>query len=95
MMVFDCFRPKKGSPEDQQLYCDAHRKPGTPGSGSSMSKEPESTMDLFDLIARTQNSRIDDQRCELPGAIQVSQNFFFFYNLEGDALAPMFWCFAM
>ena len=69
-MVFDCFRPKKGGSPDDQLYCDAHRKPGSP-PGSGMSREPENTMDLFDLIARTQNSRIDDQRCELPGAIQV------------------------
>lgn len=68
-MVFNCFRPKKGGSPEDQLYCDAHRKPGSP---PDMSAESDNPMDLFDLIARTQNSRIDDQRCELPGSIQVS-----------------------
>ena len=58
-------RPKKGM--EDRLFCDAHKINGLE------SKESENTMDLFDLIARTQNSRIDDQRCELPGSIHVSE----------------------
>jgi len=61
-----CFRPKKNG-TDEAIYCDSHRK--TPATASV--RESDNTMDLFDLIARTQNSRIDDQRCELPGVIQV------------------------
>lgn len=63
---------------DDQLYCDVHKKQQTlPGNGTSASNNDfsaastQNTMDLFDLIARTQNSRIDDQRCELPGLSQV------------------------
>ncbi|XP_067945808.1 rap1 GTPase-activating protein 1-like isoform X2 [Watersipora subatra] len=58
-------RPKKGG-VDEPLYCDSHRKPVTNGA----MRESDNTLDLFDLIARTQNSRIDDQRAELPGIIQ-------------------------
>ena len=65
-VMFSCFRPKKGG-ADEPLYCDSHRKPVANGS----MRESDNTMDLFDLIARTQNSRIDDQRAELPGGIQV------------------------
>lgn len=52
---------------EEQLYCDSHRKQ----KGDGIAAENSNPVDLFDLIARTQNSRINDQRCELPGGIQV------------------------
>ena len=66
-LLVSCFRPKKSGADDP-LYCDAHRKPVVANGNV---RESDNTMDLFDLIARTQNSRIDDQRAELPGGIQV------------------------
>lgn len=57
---------------EEQLYCDAHRKMKADSSIVSGGGGGDGGMDLFDLIARTQNSRINDQRCELPGVIQVS-----------------------
>ncbi|GFR33276.1 rap1 GTPase-activating protein 1 [Trichonephila clavata] len=33
------------------------------------------TQDLFELLERLQNSRLDDQRCVLPTSLQVSVNF--------------------
>lgn len=67
---------------EDRLFCDAHK------AQSLDHRESENTLDLFDLIARTQNSRIDDQRCELPGSIHVSYLYYTLLPLYITVLSP-------
>lgn len=47
---------------DGQLFCRSHLPPGE----RTKDDETKGTQDLFELLERLQNSRLDDQRCVLP-----------------------------
>ncbi|XP_063244415.1 rap1 GTPase-activating protein 1 isoform X9 [Bacillus rossius redtenbacheri] len=60
-------------PMDGQLYCPApvHSPADPADTGQQTDRFKSTTQDqLFELLARVQSSRLDDQRCELPANLQ-------------------------
>uniref|UniRef100_A0A646QE85 Rap1 GTPase-activating protein 1 n=1 Tax=Hemiscolopendra marginata TaxID=943146 RepID=A0A646QE85_9MYRI len=52
---------------DGQLFCQSHLPPTPPHEAESSKEEKiKGPQDLFELLEKLQNSRLDDQRCVLP-----------------------------
>ncbi|GAB6031292.1 Rap1 GTPase-activating protein 2, variant 2 [Chamberlinius hualienensis] len=71
----DCYKCSRKQTMEEQLFCPSDslvNGRGHPGAKEQDDKT-KGTQDLFELLERLQNSRLDDQRCVLPPYFSQSQ----------------------